>query len=169
MANNKKKSQEKTKSRVNIVYEVDGNPEKKVSLPFVMGVMADLRGKRPQGEEQVSVEKRKFTEFTQNNFDDRMKAMKPRVAFQVPNALTGQGNLNVEVTFESMDDFSPAAVARRVGPLAGLLKVREQVSNLLSHMDGNSRAEEKLAEILNDPALLQALASAPKDQSPEAK
>ena len=91
-----------------------------------------------------------------------MKAMKPRVAFMVPNTLTGEGNLAVDITFESMDDFSPAAVARKVDALNKLLEARTQLSNLLTYMDGKSGAEELIAKVLNDPALLQTLAAAPK-------
>jgi type VI secretion system protein ImpB len=80
----------------------------------------------------------------------------------VPNTLTGEGNLNVEMTFESMDDFSPAAVARKVESLNKLLTTRTQLSNLLTYMDGKSGAEDLIAKLLNDPALLQAVSSAPK-------
>lgn len=97
--------------------------------------------------------------------------MKPRVAFQVPNTLTGEGNLNVELTFESMDDFSPAAVARKVDALNNLLNARSQLANLLTYMDGKSGAEELIAKVLQDPTLLQALAAAPKpaDEQPQAE
>jgi type VI secretion system protein ImpB len=105
---------------------------------------------------------RKMLEIDVDNFDDRLKAMKPRVAFQVPNTLTGEGNLNVELTFESMDDFSPAAVARKVDSLNKLLQARTQLANLLTYMDGKSGAEELIAKVLKDPTLLQALAAAPK-------
>ncbi len=103
-------------------------------------------------------------EIDVDNFDDRLKSMKPRVAFQVPNTLTGEGNLNVDLTFESMDDFSPAAVARKVDSLNKLLQARSQLSNLLTYMDGKSGAEELIANALKDPTLLQALAAAPKPE-----
>ena len=90
--------------------------------------------------------------------------MKPRVAFQVPNTLTGEGNLNVDITFESMDDFSPAAVASKVGALNKLLEARTQLKNLVTYMDGKTGAEELIAKALNDPTLLQALGSAPKPE-----
>jgi type VI secretion system protein ImpB len=93
--------------------------------------------------------------------------MKPRVAFQVPNTLTGEGNLNVDVTFESMDDFSPDAIARKIEPLRKLLEARQQLSNLLTYMDGKDGAENLIAKVLKDPALLQSLASAPKPTSSE--
>ena len=149
--------------RVQIEYDVEiYGSEKKIQLPFVMGVMADLAGK--QIEPQPEVAERKFLEFDIDNFDSRMKSLKPRAAFQVPNTLTGEGNLNVDITFESMDDFSPAAIARKIGALNQLLEARTQLSNLLSYMDGKTGAEELIAKVLNDPALLNTLAAAPKAQ-----
>ncbi len=153
--------------RVQIEYDVElYGAEKKIELPFVMGVMADLSGK--PAEALPSVDQRKFLEIDVDNFDDRMKAIKPRVAFQVPNTLTGEGNLNVELTFESMDDFSPAAVARKVDALNQLLTARSQLANLVTYMDGKSGAEELVSKLLNDPALLKTLASAPKPAADEA-
>ena len=149
--------------RVQIEYDVEVyGAEKKVELPFVMGVMADLSGK--PAEALPSVDQRKFLEIDIDNFDDRMKAIKPRVAFQVPNTLTGEGNLSVELTFDSMDDFSPGAVARKVDALNQLLTARNQLANLVTYMDGKSGAEELVSKLLNDPALLKTLASAPKPE-----
>jgi type VI secretion system protein ImpB len=149
--------------RVQIEYDVElYGAEKKVNLPFVMGVMADLSGK--PAESPAGVADRKFLEIDVDNFDERLKAMKPRVAFQVPNTLTGEGNLSVDLTFESMEDFSPAAVARKVDALNKLLKARTELSNLLSYMDGKSGAEELMAKVLKDKALLNALTSAPKQE-----
>jgi len=149
--------------RVQIEYDVElYGAEKKVELPFVMGVMADLAGK--PAEAMPAVEDRKFLEIDVDNFDDRMKAYKPRVAFNVPNTLTGEGNLSVDLTFESMDDFSPAAVARKVDSLNKLLTARTQLGNLLTYMDGKSGAEALIAKLLSDPTLLQAMASAPKPE-----
>jgi type VI secretion system protein ImpB len=93
--------------------------------------------------------------------------MKPKVQFTVPNTLTGEGNLAVDITFESMADFSPAAVARKVDALNKLLEARTQLANLKTYMDGKTGAEKLIAKVLNDPALLQALASAPKAEGAE--
>ena len=147
--------------RVQIEYDVElYGAQKKINLPFVMGVMADLSGN--PAEPLAPVADRKFLSIDVDNFDERLKSMKPRVAFQVPNTLTGEGNLAVDITFESMDDFSPEAVARKVDSLNKLLTARTQLSNLLSYMDGKSGAEQLVSKLLSDPALLQALASAPK-------
>ena len=147
--------------RVQIEYDVElYGAEKKVQLPFVMGVMADLSGNPAEPLPQVG--ERKALEIDVDNFDERLKGMKPRVAFPVPNTLTGEGNLNVELTFESMDDFSPAAVARKGGALNKLLEARTQLSNLLTYMDGKAGAEELIAKALKDPALLASLAASAK-------
>lgn len=147
--------------RVQIEYDVElYGAQKKVQLPFVMGVMADLSGN--PAEPLPAVGDRKLLEIDVDNFDDRLKSMKPRVSFQVPNTLTGEGNLSVDLTFESMDDFSPAAVARKVEGLNKLLEARTQLANLITYMDGKAGAEELIAQAIKDPALLQALASAPK-------
>ena len=147
--------------RVQIEYDVElYGAEKKVQLPFVMGVMSDLSGK--PADALPAVADRKFLEIDVDNFDSRMKSMKPRVAFQVPNTLTGEGNLPVDITFENMDDFSPAAVARKVEGLNKLLEARTQLSNLLTYMDGKTGAEELINKVLNDPALLGTLTATAK-------
>ena len=146
--------------RVQIEYDVElYGAEKKVQLPFVMGVMSDLAGKSE--EPQPAVADRKFLEIDVDNFDERMKSMKPRAAFSVPNTLTGEGNMAVDITFESMDDFSPAAIAAKVEPLRELLEARTQLNNLMTYMDGKTGAEELIAKIMQDPALLKTLAAQP--------
>ena len=133
--------------RVQIEYDVETyGAEKKVQLPFVVGVMSDLSGK--PADPLPAVADRKMLEVDVDNFDDRMKSIKPRVAFMVPNTLTGEGNVAVDITFENMDDFSPAAVAQKVDGLNKLLEARTQLSNLLTYMDGKAGAEELINKVL---------------------
>jgi type VI secretion system protein ImpB len=152
--------------RVQIEYDVEVyGAQKKVQIPFVMGVMADLSGDAK--DPLPGVDERKFVNIDVDNFDERMKSMKPRVAISVPNTLTGEGNMQVDITFESMEDFSPAAVARKVDALGKLLEARTQLSNLITYMDGKAGAEDLIAKVLNDPALLKSLADQAKPQSKE--
>ncbi len=152
--------------RVQVEYDVElYGAEKKVNLPFVMGVISDLSGK--PAEPLPRVEERSFVEIDADNFDDRLKSMKPRVAVQVPNVITGEGNLAIDLTFESMEDFSPANVAKKVDGLKQILEARTQLANLLSYMDGKVGAEELIAKVLKDPELLKALASAPAPKAAE--
>lgn len=155
--------------RVQVEYDVElYGAEKKVNLPFVMGVMADLSGKSEVTKDQ-KVEDKKFLDIDADNFDDRMKSIKPRVAFNVPNVMTGEGNLAVDVSFESMDDFSPDKVAEKVDGVKELLEARRQLSNLLSYMDGKTGAEELITKLLEDETLLKALASKAKPKTEENK
>lgn len=149
--------------RVQIEYDVEiYGSEKKIELPFVMAVLSDLSGKPI--DPLPAVADRKFLEVDIDNFDDRMKAIKPRVAFAVPNTLSGEGQLMVDITFNSMDDFSPAAVAEKVDSLKQLLDARTQLANLQTYMDGKTGAEGLINQLLQDPALLKSLAAAPKPQ-----
>jgi type VI secretion system protein ImpB len=151
--------------RVQIEYDVElFGAQKKVQLPFVMGVLADLSGKADPDNPLPPVADRKFQEFDVDNFDARMKAMKPRVQFAVADTLSGEEgkNLAVEMTFESMEDFSPDAVARKIEPLRKLLEARQQLSNLITYMDGKSGAEQLVEKLLADPDLMKALAAQAK-------
>ena len=152
--------------RVQIDYDVEVyGAQKKINIPFVMGVMSDLSGKSE--EPLPKVDDRKVTEFSTDNFDERLRAIKPRVAFTVPNTLTGEGNIAVDMTFQNMDDFSPAAIASKVEGLKQIMQSRQQLRNLLSYMDGKAGAEELLNKVLSDPALLKALSAKAKEPESE--
>ena len=145
--------------RVQIEYDVElYGAEKRVELPFVMAVMADLSGQPDKP--LPPVQDRKFLDVSVDNFDDRMAAMSPRVAFNVPNTISGQGQLPVELRFNKMEDFSPAAVANQVEPLRRLLEMRERIASLLTYMDGKVDAERFVSELLQDPKRLSQLAAA---------
>jgi type VI secretion system protein ImpB len=152
--------------RVQIEYDVElYGAEKVVDLPFVMGVMSDLSGDSKI--EKDKLKDRKFLEVDIDNFDDRMKAVKPAVDLKVPNVLTGEGELAVSVDFESMEDFEPGKVVKQVDPLNKLLTARNELSNLLSYMDGKTDAEDLIARILQDPELLKSLSTSAKPDGKE--
>lgn len=145
--------------RVHIEYEVETYGSlQKVELPFVMGVLSDLSGQSHV--QKKALDKRDFLEFDMDNFDQRMAAIAPRAAFNVDNTLTGEGQLSVDLTFKSIEDFAPGKVAKAVPALAKLLEAREQLNDLLLYMDGKDGAQELLDRLLKDPALLQAMSAA---------
>ncbi len=146
--------------RVHIEYEVETyGSRQKVELPFVMGVMSDLSGKSLVEKKQL--DKRDFSEFDMDNFEQRMEAIAPRAAFQVNNTLTEEGGkLGVDLTFKSMDDFTPGAVAKQVPALAKLLEARQELSDLMAYMDGKDGAQDLLDKVLKDPELMKSLAAA---------
>ena len=150
--------------RVHITYEDPYDAERAIELPFVMGVMSDLSGNN-SAVEKPEVADRKFLEFDMDNFEARMAAVEPGVTFKTENKL-GEGTgekLSVQLNFKKMDDFSPAAVARRVPATAKLLAAREQLANLMRYMDGKVAAEDQIKKLLADPQLMAAL----RDRKPE--
>jgi len=144
--------------RVHISYEDPYDAERRVELPFVMGVMSDLSGNN-SSVEKPEIADRKFLEFDMDNFENRMSAIDPGISMKVNNKL-GDGTsekLSVNLNFKKMEDFSPAAVARQVPVLAKLLQSREQLANLLRYMDGKVAAEDQIKKLLADPQLMEAL------------
>jgi type VI secretion system protein ImpB len=77
--------------------------------------------------------------------------------------------LSLELKFESLSDFSPAAVAKQVPALAKLLEARQQLATLITYMDGKSGAEELISKVLQDKNLLEALAKTPNAADEPAK
>jgi len=136
--------------RVHLKYDVEvGGATQLKELPFVVGVLADLSGK--PDEPPPRLKDRKFVEIDRDNFNKVLAGMKPRLAFQVDNALQDDGSkLNVELRFNDMDDFSPERVVRQVEPLRRLLEVRNHLTDLASKMDGNDKLEALLQEVLSN-------------------
>ena len=150
--------------RVHIVYE-SPDAEEKVEIPFVMGVMADLSGNSP-GVEKEEVINRKFLDFDMDNLDSRMAAIEPGVSFNVENKLSEKEGekMGVQLRFNKMADFEPAAVARQVPALAKLLEARERLANLQRFMDGKAAAEDALRKLLADPQLMEAIKNRPPSE-----
>ncbi|MGC2781460.1 MAG: type VI secretion system contractile sheath small subunit [Bradyrhizobium sp.] len=139
-----------------------------MEIPFVMGVMSDLSGNNP-GVEKEDISQRKFLEFDMDNLDNRMAAIQPGVAFRVANKLSENSGeqLGVNLRFDKMADFEPAAVAKQVPAVAKLLEARTQLHNLLRYMDGKVAAEETLRKLLADPQLMATLKSRASKESGE--
>jgi type VI secretion system protein ImpB len=144
--------------RVHITYENPANAEEKVEIPFIMGVMSDLSGNTP-GVEKEDIADRKFLDFDMDNLDTRMAAIQPGVSFRVENKLADESGekMGVNLRFNKMADFEPAAIAKQVPALAKLLEARQQLANLTRYMDGKVAAEAQLRKLLADPQLMAAL------------
>jgi type VI secretion system protein ImpB len=155
--------------RVHITYDVQvGDAIEKRDLPFVVGVLADLSGMPEKALPPVS--KRKFTAIDRDNVNDVMKKIGPRLAFKVPNRLNEDDTkLNVELRFESMDDFLPAKVAQQITPLRRLLELRNSLANLKTSLIGNEKLEGLLQEMIHNQELLQRAGSEAGIQSTEEK
>ena len=155
--------------RVQITYDVQvGDAIEKRDLPFVVGVLADLSG---MPEKQLpAISKRKFVSIDRDNVNDVMKKIGPRLAFKVPNRLSEDDTkLNVELRFESMDDFQPARVAQQITPLRKLLELRNSLANLRSSLIGNDKLENLLQEMIQNQELLRQAGSEAGIRAPEEK
>jgi len=141
--------------RVHITYDVQvGDAIEKRDLPFVAGVLADLSGMPDKPLPPIG--KRKFVQIDRDNFNEVMKNIGPRLAFKVDNRLSEDDTkLNVELRFESMDDFAPARIAQQVSPLRKLLDLRNNLANIRSTLIGNEKLESLLQKVLQDQELLQ--------------
>jgi type VI secretion system protein ImpB len=139
--------------RVHITYDVEiGDAIELKELPFVLGVLADLSGK--PDEPLPRMRDRKFVDIDRDNFNDVMRGMKPRLAFQVDNKLTNDDTkMGLELRFNGIEDFEPEEVARQVEPLRKLMEVRKQLSGLLAKADGNDKLADKLREIIGNTEL----------------
>ena len=134
--------------RVHITYDVEtGGALKKVELPFVVGVLADLSG-QPK-EALRPLKERKAVYVDRDNFNDVLAKSGARLALRVANKLTDpDSKLAVELNFRHMDDFEPARVAEQIGPLKELLDMRHELTQLLSRMEGNDKLDQLLADVL---------------------
>lgn len=157
--------------RVQIDYDLEtGGAQKKISLPFIMAVMSDLKGDYAEDEKPVAIADRKFDDISSATFDKYLKDMKPRAKFEVANKLgSGSETLSIDMKFESMKDFTPGRIVEKVAPLKELLDARNQLKNLLSYMDGKPEAEKLIKELLQNETLLQSLAQSGKGDAADQK
>jgi type VI secretion system protein ImpB len=143
--------------RVHIKYEVyTGGAVVEKELPFVVGVMGDFSGNPTQPLKPLK--ERQFIQIDRDNFNEVMARMTPGLNFRVENTLKGDGSeLPVQLKFESMEDFEPAAVVRQVEPLQKLLETRNKLRDLLTRVDRSDNLEALLEQILQDPEMLKKL------------
>lgn len=139
------------KPRVQITYDVEiGDAMELKELPFVVGVMGDFTGH--PAEELPALKDRKLVEIDRDNFDKVLAGMAPRLALRVDDKLSGgeDDQLNVELNFRSMDDFSPENVVRQVPALRQLLEQRDRLKNLLGKLEGNDKLEQLLQDVVDN-------------------
>jgi len=155
--------------RVNITYDVEvGGAIEMKELPFVMGVLGDFTGHAEEG--RARLRDRKFVEVNPDNFDEVLASMKPRLAFAVNNKLSDDpeaGKIGVELQFESLDDFSPEAVAQQVPAVKKLLELRQQLADLRGSIQTNEALEEILQQSVGDEEALGRLRTELESEAPE--
>ena len=145
--------------RVVLSYDVEtGGAIVKKSLPFVVGVMADLTGS--PAKPLAAIKDRKFVEIDRDNLDKVLAKMAPRLAFKVDNKLANDDTkIGVELRFTCMADFEPDRLVEQVEPLRRLIELRRKLANLRSSLYGNDKLEKLLQQILHDQGDLDKLRS----------
>jgi type VI secretion system protein ImpB len=99
---------------------------------------------------QKRLKERSFVGIDRDNFDEVIKGVEPRAAFQVKNELSDEGGqFAVDLKFRSMDDFRPEAVVQQVEPLKKLLEARTKLADLRNKLAGNDKLEDLLNDVLN--------------------
>jgi len=155
--------------RVHVTYNVEiGGAIELKEIPFVMGVLADLSGQ--PADPLPKIKDRRFVEITPDNFDSVLESMKPRVAFSVENKLSedsNAGNIGVDLTFKSMEDFEPEQVARRVAPLKELLDLRTKLSDLVGTLQGNEKLDRLLQDVISNTGKLEQVRAEMAQQKPK--
>ncbi len=135
--------------RVQITYDVEiGDAIEKKELPFVVGMIADLSGE--PSEPLPKLRDRRFIEIDRDNFNDVMEKISPRLDLTVPDTLTDDQNLKVELSFKKFDDFHPESIVSQIPRLARLLKVRQHLRDLLGKLDGNDELNSLLENIASN-------------------
>lgn len=131
-------------NRVVMKYEVPGTGNVLPELPFVMGVIGDFSGDIDPERPLEPLKKRDFVEIDKENFSEVMADIKPRLQYSVQNPLAEDELIPVELTFESMDDFSPDKLVNRIPALKAMQDVRDRLVALA----GRAESNDKLAELL---------------------
>jgi len=146
--------------RVQITYDVEiGNAFQQVELPFVMGILADLAGK--PSAPLPSLKDRQFIDIDRNNIDEVMASLGAQLPLRVPNVLGGSApDLNVELSFNSLDDLSPDSIVQQVPQMKAIFDRRVALSDLLSRLDGNDALDTQLRALIDDPDMLSQLQKA---------
>jgi type VI secretion system protein ImpB len=203
--------------RVQITYDVEtAGAIVTTELPFVVGIMADLGtsdvklsaemrydtasqngGSAPAKLAEAKTanplpayKERKYVNIDRDNFDEIMKSIGPRLAFDVTSQTFEQyedkkekdekkkvkfrskdaekdasGSVpeqKIELEFNNIKDFDPISIVKQVKLLHDLFEKRSLLSDLLTKLEGNDELEKQLQDILKkDAATLKALAAPP--------
>lgn len=140
--------------RVQITYDVEvGGATQAYELPFVMGILADLAG--VPSTPLPALKDRKFIDIDRDNFNDVLASLNAQLPIRAKNVLGESApDLNVLLSFKSMDDFSPTNIVAQVEPLNDLYQKRVALTDILSKLDGNDALDAELRNIVDNPDVL---------------
>jgi type VI secretion system protein ImpB len=173
---------------VQITYDVEtGGAIVKTELAFVMGIMADLSGDRPDSPALPELKDRKFIEIDRDNFDAILNSIQPRVANITlpPDPAAKPGDppkkKQVDLTFQCLDDFLPlyrkppdeqgntyGGLIMKIDALKQLFTARQKLNDLLTKSDGNDKLQALLVKLEGDKAQQDAITALKPPDPPAA-
>ncbi|WP_434998736.1 type VI secretion system contractile sheath small subunit [Vibrio scophthalmi] len=136
------------KERVNIKYiPSTGDSQAEIELPLKTLVVGDFKGHA----EETPLEEREAVSVDKNNFEAVMRESDLKISATVPNKLSDEDNaeLPIELSFKSLADFSPDAVAAQVPELNKLVELREALVALKGPLGNIPAFRERLQTLLN--------------------
>lgn len=121
--------------RVHITYdlETEGAIISK-ELPCIIGIIADLTGKRGDNMKQYS--DRSFIFVDQDNFNDIMKSVQARVDLAIE--ILGEQQ-EISIMFKSMEDFKPLNIIAQIDPLKKVFETRTRMSDLKTRISNSAK------------------------------
>ncbi len=138
------------KERVNITYKpATGDAQEEVELPLKLLIMGDFTLQ----EDERAVEDREPISIDKDNFNNVLKSHNLKLQFSVENKLAeGEegGELNVDLTFESLKDFEPDNIIKKVPELAKLMELREALVALKGPLGNIPEFRKKLQKLISD-------------------
>lgn len=152
--------------RVQITYDLEVNgATKEQDIPFVIGVMANFSGHLHNKTKKIKNEK--FLEINKENFNTVVQSVAPKLKIKVPNKIKNDGSFSqIELNFNSFDEFNPGKIANKIDSLKQLLETRRKLIELQTTVDCNEKLEETLIQFLKTPEALKQIASPTNNENP---
>lgn len=161
MESNQKKLSRVRSPRVHITYDVEiGDAIVQRELPLIVGVLADVSGSPI--EPLPPLKEREFIEIDRDNFNDVMVGNAVRLVYKVDNVIAQSAEpvdeavvakLNLELFFNSIEDFEPINLVKRIAATNDVYESRNRVRDMMAKLDGNDPLDAILAAIMIDEAM----------------
>jgi type VI secretion system protein ImpB len=137
------------KERVNIVYKpATGDAKEEVELPLKLLVVGDFS----QAADDRMVEDRDPVNIDKDNFNDVLKAQNLELNLNVADKISGAEDeeMGVNLKFESLKDFDPDAIVKKVPELAKLMELREALKALKGPLSNVPDFRKKVQGLVAD-------------------